>query len=243
MPRILHVVWSSQISGAEKIVLLLAKYLMSQEASYEIALTCHDDKTETEKSLAHTARSEGLFVYTSDSHSLISFAKEISYAIKHFRPNVVHSHDYRATLATAIALRMLWEVRPKHIATIHAGYQFTKTVNSKSLMALFTLLFPDRITVVSKHVYEHMWFRRSISKRVSVIPNPYVGIRKIAELEHVDVREILAGKTYDLIFVGRLVPEKHPEIFCEVCSRLDAKCVVVGDGPMRNELENRYGKK
>ncbi|MBU1186932.1 MAG: glycosyltransferase, partial [Acidobacteria bacterium] len=53
-----------------------------------------------------------------------------------------------------------------------------------------------------------------------------------------------AEKKAILLFVGRLVKEKDLDDLCEACSLLrsdgmDFKLVVVGDGPMRDELEER----
>ena len=44
-----------------------------------------------------------------------------------------------------------------------------------------------------------------------------------------------------LLHVGRLSKEKSVEDFCELASVPGFKCCVVGDGPQRKDLENKYG--
>lgn len=47
-------------------------------------------------------------------------------------------------------------------------------------------------------------------------------------------------KKYDYIFVGRLSKEKGIEMFCKAVTILSKSGIVVGDGTLRKELEERY---
>lgn len=49
-----------------------------------------------------------------------------------------------------------------------------------------------------------------------------------------------AIKNYDYIFVGRLSKEKGVEVFCKAITNLNKKGVIIGDGPLRKELEEKY---
>lgn len=65
---------------------------------------------------------------------------------------------------------------------------------------------------------------------ISIIPN---GIA-ISDMQYWDTT--LPSMASDLIFVGRFIPEKHPELVVEVVRLLssshpDLRCVMVGDGP------------
>ena len=42
------------------------------------------------------------------------------------------------------------------------------------------------------------------------------------------------------LFVGRMDPEKNPELFCEAMTRLGIEGTLCGDGPMVQELRERY---
>lgn len=43
-----------------------------------------------------------------------------------------------------------------------------------------------------------------------------------------------------LVYVGRLSKEKGVDLFCESVTRLNKNGTVIGDGPLKNELEQRY---
>jgi rhamnosyl/mannosyltransferase len=52
-----------------------------------------------------------------------------------------------------------------------------------------------------------------------------------------ELRRTLLGPL--VLFVGRLVPYKGADVLLEAMQGIDAEAVVVGDGPMRRELEER----
>jgi glycosyltransferase involved in cell wall biosynthesis len=45
------------------------------------------------------------------------------------------------------------------------------------------------------------------------------------------------------LYIGRLSEEKGIRMFCEVVTFLNLKAIIIGDGPLRNELELRYNNK
>lgn len=56
------------------------------------------------------------------------------------------------------------------------------------------------------------------------------------------------GPLVDIIFIGRFIPEKHPEIVVETIARLvidrpEISCIMIGDGPMMPHLKNLIQKK
>lgn len=51
---------------------------------------------------------------------------------------------------------------------------------------------------------------------------------------------VLAENNDIFIFLGRVSKEKGVEIFCEAVSQSKVKAVVIGDGPIRKELETKY---
>jgi glycosyltransferase involved in cell wall biosynthesis len=44
------------------------------------------------------------------------------------------------------------------------------------------------------------------------------------------------------LYIGRLSEEKGIRLFCEVVNQLKLKAVVIGDGPLKEEMNARYGK-
>lgn len=70
----------------------------------------------------------------------------------------------------------------------------------------------------------------SAQDKCSVLPNP---IGPISDP---------ACKAVELafLFIGRLSPEKGPDLFCEAVSSLNERGIVIGDGKMREALEQAY---
>lgn len=54
-----------------------------------------------------------------------------------------------------------------------------------------------------------------------------------------DVR-LPAEANANMLYVGRITPEKGPDIVAEACRQAGAPLVMLGDGPMREELMQRY---
>jgi glycosyltransferase involved in cell wall biosynthesis len=100
----------------------------------------------------------------------------------------------------------------------------------------------DRIVSVSKGVAEDMascaGYRRD---RIEVIPNPVVS-RELTELAAAEVDHPFFNSTIPVfVGVGRLVPEKDFATLLQAFQHLREKCAarlaLIGDGPLRLELE------
>lgn len=60
---------------------------------------------------------------------------------------------------------------------------------------------------------------------------------------HVDIfseKKINAVENECFLFIGRISDEKGPDIFCEAISKTGSKGIVIGEGPMRVNLEKKY---
>lgn len=231
--RVLHVLWSGHVFGAERIVIKISEEMNKKFGLIiSVVLLQGGDKN---NSLEKVLKDKGIMTFTS-RRSFFDFVEKIKSAIRVFKPDIIHSHDYRATMATILATKGIKRSTLVHIAHIHDKYPFMETVNTKSILGLFILLLSKNIIFVSKSALDSIWFKKLIAHKVKIIPNPYLGNNNPMPFE-----EVSKIKDFDLIFVGRLVPKKHPEKFCEVCKNLNLKCLVVGSGPLENELIEKYG--
>lgn len=95
-----------------------------------------------------------------------------------------------------------------------------------------TLVASNRAVSVSNHTAERMK-SGGYKNEISIIPN---GIT-IADIDRV----YPVDKSIDIIFIGRFIPEKHPELVVEAVRILmnefpDLSCMMIGDGPLMKEI-------
>ena len=152
--------------------------------------------------------------------SLLALAKSLGRE----HPAILHTHGYKAGILgrPAALLRGI-----PVVSTFHTGQRSSGKLLLYELVDEWTSLASRRISV-SKAIQSRLPFNSVLidnSIRVGTHPLPSRLPRRIA-------------------FVGRLSPEKGPTMFCELArtSRLqDVEWHVFGDGPLRGDLERRYG--
>lgn len=146
------------------------------------------------------------------------------------KASVVHAHSIPASLGMKAASA------PRKVLTIHGIY--AEQVNLlhggavgrvASLLERRAVRWADVVTVVSLKAVEAY---RRMGVEAVYIPNA-------VDLPVDGVEEIRLNER-QAVFVGRLSKEKNPEAFLEVAKQIpDAVFVIVGDGPLRKQLEER----
>jgi glycosyltransferase involved in cell wall biosynthesis len=140
------------------------------------------------------------------------------------RPAILHTHGYKAGILgrPAALLRGI-----PVVSTFHTGERSSGKLLFYEIADEWTSFASRRISV-SEAIRSRLPFSSILIDnfiRVGTDPLPSRLPRRIA-------------------FVGRLRPEKGPEMFCELArtSRLQhVEWHVYGDGPLRSDLERRYG--
>ena len=162
--------------------------------------------------------------------------------IRDFRPDIVHAHNlFFRTTETAAVLRMFG--RTPLVVTLHLGKSEgnARLVGGlvkayESTMGRFIVRRADRVIAVSRAVAEHARRINGGSPPATVIPN---GVDTQVFYPGAESR---AGQT--VLFVGRLVPNKGPEVVVEAVPRVlarhpQAQFLMAGDGPLRERLESQ----
>ena len=158
---------------------------------------------------------------------------EIKKVAKKYKPDIIHAHDFTASIIAAI-------VSPKKvkvISHIHNNNFWIKKVNLKTLIYLLSTIRYKKILIVSNSIINEYVFRKLIKKKTEVIGN-VIDINKIKKLSE----EKNIQNNYDVIFIGRLSMEKQPQKFIEIIKKLkeknsEIKAVMVGDGSLKEECE------
>lgn len=150
--------------------------------------------------------------------------------------DVLHAHLPNAHLLAGVAGRLTG--RPV-LTTVHARQLGTLDLEVHRAAG-------THLSVVCRHSYFHALGLGVSAAQLSCIPNgvdtTQFAPRPGARMGALRRRFGIAAETPLVGFVGRFSPEKGPELFLRAALLLqaahpEARCVMVGDGPMRGELE------
>lgn len=213
MKKILHLLSSRTFSGAEKVAIEIIKHL---DASFE---ACYCSPT----GLIQEILEDEQVSYVPVSRMGVLEMKRVMDIVK---PDIIHAHDYRASMIGSYI-----KGRSRLICHLHNNFDWTRQRNHKTL--LFSAAIPriDKIVAVSRAVLdEHACYRQMLPKTV-VIEN-CVNLPRIYDLQPVKTE-----RHTDMLFVGRFVNEKNPELFIKCIKQLkskglNVKAYMVGDGPL-----------
>ena len=241
--RVCHVAMGDLWAGAEVQLLSLMRYL-ARLPGFECSVILFN-----EGRLAEELRKlpVSLTVISEQTFSPMGIAYRLAKALRKIRPDVVHTHKYKDSFIGTLVARSLgipYVVRIVHgLPEPFMGLRNAKMVAYTAADRLMTGWFVDRVVAVSSDI-EKVLIGMYGSNRVSCIHN---GI----DLEAVRVttsREAFRRKWQipeDAVVigtVGRLVPVKGHVILLEATKILQASIgnvalVLVGDGPLRKDLE------
>tara|TARA_B100000315_G_scaffold66920_1_gene60818 strand:- start:300 stop:1157 length:858 start_codon:yes stop_codon:yes gene_type:complete len=105
-----------------------------------------------------------------------------------------------------------------------------KAINMEN--ELFT--FSRRIVVTTKEMV------LNIRKRITEVSEKTVVIPNYVETDRFEPDGGQA-KDFDVLFVGRLSPQKNISVLLMALSDLDAKAIIIGNGELRDELQTQFG--
>ena len=223
--KILHILNSNKFSGAENVAITIINNMKSDN---EITYVSPEGQIR-----------EHLQENNIDYEPVRKVCiKEIKRVIKKCKPDIIHAHDFTASIISAIASNK----KIKVISHIHNNNPWMKKVNLKTIMYLLSTIKYKKILIVSKSIIDEYVFKKFIDKKVEVIGN-IVDTNRVKKMsEEVNIQE-----DYDIIFIGRLSEQKQPVKFIELINKLknsnkNIKAVMLGDGPLRTECEQEIKK-
>ncbi|OKL45726.1 glycosyltransferase family 4 protein [Pseudovibrio exalbescens] len=216
MAPIWQLVDSSGIGGIEKHILVLAQTLKAQGLDVRVVLLAPHDNNPwldqlTMAGLPFTILEGGL--------------KGLWRGLSAERPALVHSHGYKAGILGRLACRARGI---PVVSTYHAGEAGPFPVSLYQTLDAYTGLLARRISV-----------SRPIAAR---LPYASTVIENFINCPAMDTNRPLSRT---VAFVGRLSHEKGPDLFCDFAAQQPRRPTLdwhlYGDGPMRPELEAKYG--
>lgn len=220
---ILHIVNSNVFSGLEKVSIGIIKGLENDYNSYYVT---------RDGSIVERLKQENVKRIKIDRMSI----REIRRVCKEYKPDIIHAHDYTATIVTAFSF-----VGVPIVSHLHNNSPWIKKVNKYSLALLFASLRVKKILTVSEAIKNEYVFSKKISKKIESIGNP-VCVEEILKKVPKEVE-----KEYDICFVGRLTKAKNPIKFINIVAKLKKSipyinAIMLGDGELRIDCEEEIYK-
>ena len=212
--KVLHVLRSNIYAGAESIAVNIIESLAEE---YEFIYSCPKGQ------IAEILEKKQIS-YEPMQHFNVAEVKRI---IDLVQPDIVHAHDYSASIACAIASHGKRIV----ISHLHHDSPECRSWGKKALLYAVAVPFLERIIVVSKATVDGTVFEKMIARKTVILENP-VDRKKIREMA-----EVSEQVQYDLIYVGRLSEKKNPLRFIEIvkllCEKgLNIKAAMIGNGEL-----------
>ncbi len=225
MKKILHLLASNKFSGAENVACTIIENF---KENYEFAYCSPNGPIE------QTLETKKIKYYELKKFNIINLKK----VIDKFKPDIIHAHDYKASLLAAFS-----GFNGKIISHLHINALFAKSWNLKSLVYKLSINKYDYVVGVSNAVYNEAIFKNKLKGKYITIYN-YVNKQKIIDLSN----KYTYKKEYDLFFLGRLNELKNPIQFIEIVKKLkiqnnNLRAVIIGDGELNlkcNELIKNY---
>ncbi|MFA6303025.1 MAG: glycosyltransferase family 4 protein [Legionella sp.] len=207
---------AKQIGGVETHVMNLCEDLVRHHHDCKIIFVCNYPNN----ILYALCDKKGL-KYTA-CHSF----KELVTALIKDRPDVIHTHGYKANIYARFIGRLY---KIPVVTTFHAG--------EKPVGRLKLYNFLDRwSSFLSTNIAVNTEIAKKLPSPATTIPN-FVTMPELPNT-------LKAKPPFDIFFIGRISPEKGPLRFCEMAKSTSAEFNwhMVGTGPLAKECQKKYRK-
>jgi glycosyltransferase involved in cell wall biosynthesis len=240
--KILHILWTGQIGGAEEYVTSLLKVF--DHTKYEIHLCFLSTRGpiyEDASSFIDNVKIIGM-------HNSFNLASAVRFLIYVYKGNfnIIHSHS-RNFLATAVISLFLHtpKIITHHLSpgdkNLHKRARQFYKLYSKTFKAVTVISYAARESLINDLCYKY-------PDRIAVIHNR-IDMNKFDIRNNEppsEIKDIISGK-HVFGFVGRMQHYKRPWLFIEIARELLRRdknnyFVMVGDGPLMMECKDLIKK-
>lgn len=225
MRTVLHILNTSSYSGAENVAITIIRSMKERYPDYRLVYVSPDGP------IRDRLYDEGVEFEPIERIS----RSEIRRVVRKYRPEVIHAHDFTASIVSAFSTRV------PVISHIHNNCPWLKSFCVKSLAYGVSCFKYRKMLGVSPSVFDEFIFGKLFKKKCEVIGNP-IDLGKIRE-----AADRATGKdAYDIVFLGRLTEQKNPALFVEVIGKVTEKtpvrAVMIGDGELKSDTEKKISE-
>ena len=220
MKKILLIMPNDGYSGAEKVIFQIINGLKNKYEFIYVSEAGKIDEYLKKYSIRHIILSSRLN------------RKEIIFAIKNEKPDIIHTVDFRALVKISTI-----NLNIPVVAHLHNNPLWLKSININSVLYLLSSFKTKKIITVSNAVIDEYIFKRIIKNKIENVLNP---MDKNEVLEKVKSTDFI--KKYDLCFVGRLTEQKNPILFLKIVKKLKEnnkkiKILMIGTYSENNKVD------
>lgn len=163
---------------------------------------------------------------------------EIKRVVKKHSPDIIHAHDFTASIICAIAAK-----RIPVISHIHNNSPWIKKYCLKSFIYGVSCFKYKAILGVSRSVFKEYVFGKYIRRKSKIVGNP-VDVQAIREKAQCAEDQT----SYDVVFLGRLAEPKNPIEFVDIIEKVavllpNVKTVMIGSGELEEKVLDRIHSK
>ncbi|HWB32291.1 MAG TPA: glycosyltransferase family 4 protein [Acidobacteriaceae bacterium] len=236
--RVLHIISSSGMYGAEAVILNLSRIL--NERGHHCLLGTFSNSANPNLQLYERATAEGIEAHVLPCSGQIdrSTVAAIRKLAADTHADVVHAHGFKADVYVYFALRR--SLVPI-VSTCHTWYDTDRIVTLYGKIDRLVLRSFTRIVAVSEEVRQRLLDAGVRTEKIRIVRNgidlrPFQGVR--ASLREPGSSTPIVG------LIGRLAWEKGVDVYLQAAALVlkefpSAKFVVAGEGPDRDKLEQQ----
>ena len=235
--RVLHLVSSGGLYGAEQVILNLAqseRLISFVGALYNVHSPNLDVTEEAEKRGLNTV------VFHSRGRIDVTTVFRIIRFLRQHQIDILHTHGYKSDIVGFLAALCS---RAKWVATNHVWHPLSTKLRLYESVDAFVLRFATRVVGVSREIRDDLIATNIRSAYIRVIHN---GIdvdrfRRFRATKTLKATLGICDKDVVVTMIGRLSPEKGHRTFLQAAKEVSSnrnhvKFLIVGDGPMGEEL-------
>jgi glycosyltransferase involved in cell wall biosynthesis len=244
--RILHLISSGGLFGAERVAVELSKSL-KKTYHCEPVLGVIRNVYNPHEEILEEAKSNGIVytVFSCRSQLDMKLAFSIREFIKKNRIDIIHCHGYKSNFYGLLASKG----QVPSVTTNHNWLTAHWKLKTYCFLDSLWIRFFDRIVAVSNEVKKDMLRYKIPEEKISVIDNGIALERFEKVVETNNIRDQLGfdGKIRIIGTIGSLGIEKGHIYLLEAASQVleiikDLRFLIIGDGPLRKPLEEKSEK-
>ena len=234
--RILHVISSGGMYGAESVILDLSRALRRLGHSSEIGVFANSARPNHELSDRATAEGIPAHILPCTGQLDVRVPQRLRALVRAAGFDLVHAHGYKADVYAYLALG---RSRTPLVATCHNWVDGDLALRIYGHLDRFVLRRFAGVAAVSAGVAERLTAAGVRRRKIHMIRNG-VDLQLLSRIHRSQAKEAAAPLRIGI--VARLSPEKGVDLFVSMAALLahdlpQAQFLVAGDGPERSQLE------